>query len=118
VGGVAKTFSNRCVAESEHAKHIVPGKCEDQSNTQVRFCPEIYLPVCATKDGKQETYSNSCFALAAGATINNSGKCSTAKWKLRALPLAGDYFGSTLLVEFVPAFGLNFGLFPRTVATW
>jgi hypothetical protein len=36
------------------------------------FCPLVYQPVCG-KDGK--TYSNSCFANAAGTEIAHKGEC-------------------------------------------
>jgi hypothetical protein len=39
-------------------------------------CTMIYMPVCGwDKDGKQQTYSNECFAKAAGATGIYPGPC-------------------------------------------
>jgi hypothetical protein len=38
-------------------------------------CAEIYLPVCASKEGVRQTYSNACFAKGDGATIVQDGKC-------------------------------------------
>jgi len=39
-------------------------------------CYELYLPVCATKDGRRATYSNKCFAAHDGATDITDGKCN------------------------------------------
>jgi hypothetical protein len=39
-------------------------------------CSKIFIPVCAvTKAGDRQTFSNSCMARAAHATILHSGKC-------------------------------------------
>ncbi len=39
-------------------------------------CTMIYMPVCGwDRDGKQQTYSNECFAKAAGATGIYPGPC-------------------------------------------
>jgi hypothetical protein len=39
-------------------------------------CYELYLPVCAMKDGKPKQYSNECFAKLDGATDIEQGPCS------------------------------------------
>ncbi len=39
-------------------------------------CYEIYLPVCAMKDGKPKQYPNACFAKRDGATQIKNGPCS------------------------------------------
>jgi hypothetical protein len=42
-------------------------------------CYELYMPVCALKDGKPKQYSNECFAKLDGATQIQQGPCSSAK---------------------------------------
>jgi hypothetical protein len=43
------------------------------------FCPEVELPVCATKNGERKVYGNECKAKRDGATVVQSGKCEPAK---------------------------------------
>ena len=42
-------------------------------------CIEVYQPVCGTKDGKQITYSNRCFANADHAADIAEGACGPAR---------------------------------------
>jgi hypothetical protein len=43
------------------------------------YCIEIYAPVCGEIKGVKKTYSNSCFARAAGAKIVGQGPCAASK---------------------------------------
>ena len=44
------------------------------------ICTEVYQPVCGTnQSGVRTTYSNVCFARAAGATNVTPGECTGAK---------------------------------------
>jgi hypothetical protein len=43
------------------------------------FCPEVELPVCATKNGERRMYGNECKAKRDGATVVQAGKCESAK---------------------------------------
>lgn len=40
-----------------------------------KICSDLWLPVCATKDGAQKTYGNQCMAKADGATNIKPGAC-------------------------------------------
>lgn len=42
------------------------------------MCTMQYDPVCATKDGTERTYGNSCTAGADGATFVHRGECGTS----------------------------------------
>jgi hypothetical protein len=46
-----------------------PGSC----SYKPEMCPQVYAPVCAC-DG--QTYSNSCMAAAAGASVSSQGACA------------------------------------------
>ena len=39
------------------------------------FCTQEYAPVCAEAKGQRQTFSNACFARAAGARIVHRGAC-------------------------------------------
>jgi len=39
------------------------------------ICNEQYLPVCGELNGAKKTYSNACFAAAAGAKVIAQGPC-------------------------------------------
>jgi hypothetical protein len=41
-----------------------------------QFCPEIYRPVCARKQGSPKDYPNDCFARMDGAGDIKPGHCS------------------------------------------
>ena len=41
-------------------------------------CTEQYAPVCGRLDNVTKTYSNQCYARAAGATVIAQGRCSGA----------------------------------------
>lgn len=43
------------------------------------ICPTDYKPVCGTKDGKKQTFSNRCVAEREGATAIVDGACEAAK---------------------------------------
>ena len=44
------------------------------------FCPMIYMPVCAiNKDGRRQTYANSCWAAYEGARVIYQGVCRTPR---------------------------------------
>ena len=42
------------------------------------FCTEQYAPVCGQIGGSSKTYSNACFAKAAGAKVTADGECKVA----------------------------------------
>ena len=42
-------------------------------------CPEVEMPVCATKNGVRKTYGNDCKARRDGATDITPGACETKK---------------------------------------
>jgi hypothetical protein len=46
-------------------------------------CTEQYLPVCGRINTVVKTYSNACFARAAGATVIAQGPCRPSKDGLR-----------------------------------
>ena len=66
--------NNKNNSSSSHSKSYK----SDNSKNNSPVCAAIYDPVCAKKDNKEETYSNSCFAQKAKATIVYSGKCKTS----------------------------------------
>lgn len=39
------------------------------------MCPSVYQPVCASKDGANQTVANACLATRDGFTIVSQGKC-------------------------------------------
>jgi hypothetical protein len=49
----------------------------DKPRTTV--CTEQYLPVCGRISGTLRTYSNACFARAAGAEVIASGPCQAGQ---------------------------------------
>jgi hypothetical protein len=49
-----------------------------QANAQT-MCPEVEIPVCATKNGKRVRYGNDCKAKRDGATDINPGECAAEK---------------------------------------
>jgi hypothetical protein len=54
------------------------------NNHALRFaqgtaCTDEFAPVCATKNGKRVTYSNSCKARVDGATDITPGACEATK---------------------------------------
>jgi hypothetical protein len=46
-----------------------------KDTSRTTFCSEQYLPVCGRIGGADRTYSNACFARAAGADIIAQGPC-------------------------------------------
>jgi hypothetical protein len=40
-----------------------------------RMCPQIYQPVCATRDGQRRTFPNSCQAESAGYRVRSNHPC-------------------------------------------
>ena len=42
------------------------------------FCTEQYAPVCGVIGKDSKTYSNACFAKAAGAKVTADGECKAA----------------------------------------
>jgi hypothetical protein len=61
-----------CVAAATAAARD-DGRLAQAKSPQV--CPQIWQPVCGLKGGKRVTYSNVCFARAAGATDVSPGEC-------------------------------------------
>lgn len=45
---------------------------------QRAVCPLLYKPVCAERDGNEQTFPNACRAQAAGYAIISQGACDGA----------------------------------------
>ena len=69
------TYVNSCLARAEAATSIVLGKCEGEATSQMQFCPEQLIPVCAVRNGVPATYGNACIAISDGVTILHRGNC-------------------------------------------
>jgi hypothetical protein len=69
------TYVNSCFARAEAATDIALGKCENEAASQMQFCPEQLIPVCALKNGVLATYGNACIAISDGVTILHKGNC-------------------------------------------
>jgi hypothetical protein len=53
----------------------LPASAWSQDASHAIVCTEQYLPVCGRVGGTHRTYSNACFARAAGAEIVAPGPC-------------------------------------------
>lgn len=69
------TYVNSCVARADAGTHILLGKCENETISQMQFRPEQLIPVCASRNGAPTTYGNACIAIADGVTILHKGGC-------------------------------------------
>jgi hypothetical protein len=49
----------------------------DRTPSRPIFCMELYAPVCGRLGSRLRTYSNQCFAHAAGAKVVAQGPCRT-----------------------------------------
>jgi hypothetical protein len=63
----------------------------NQASAQNRsvICTQIFAPVCAVRFGVARTYSNACFARAAGARIVAAGPCRRAPIHRRPISRRG-----------------------------
>jgi hypothetical protein len=70
------SFKQRVVLMSATLGIAVAAFAGTQQASAARLCPQIVLPVCGVKaDGVRSTFTNSCFAHRAGATVLHRGAC-------------------------------------------
>ena len=62
-----------CAALGTAAGHCPTSSMFGSCASEPQICSDLFAPVCGC-DG--ETYSNSCFAAAAGAAVDHSGACA------------------------------------------
>src|SRR5690606_5481435 len=67
--GVLTTFTHACPAKAAGAAVIAKGTCANLK------CPPAELPVCAHRDGKNESYMNACVAERDGAIVLSRERC-------------------------------------------
>lgn len=87
-GGELVSFENACEAEKDGVIVFTEGACEET----VSECPSVYMPVCAEKEGRKETYSNECLATLSGANTIYSGICDEMPCPLEESPVCGMVF--------------------------
>lgn len=77
-GGNQRTFSNSCLAESAGFRVSYPGECgasHSGPGGPGYACTAEYVPVCARRGSRLQTFSNSCEAENAGFQIVSDGPC-------------------------------------------
>ena len=55
-----------------------PSPADAPAKPALTFCTEQYAPVCGVIGKDSKTYSNVCFAKAAGAKVTADGECKAA----------------------------------------
>ena len=61
------------------ASNAEPNMAVGRTIVAQTFCPEVEIPVCASKDGQRKTYGNDCKARRDGATNITPGPCTATK---------------------------------------
>lgn len=85
-GDTRRTFGNACLAESSGYRIRYGGECRGggpgpgpigpgPGPGRPQMCPQIYAPVCGSRGGDRETFSNACMAEAAGYRVRHDGAC-------------------------------------------
>lgn len=78
-GNRERTFGNACEARRAGWAIESRGECEriivQPPRPEPLLCPQIYQPVCATRNGRTRTFGNSCEADASGWRVVARGEC-------------------------------------------
>jgi Kazal-type serine protease inhibitor domain len=79
-GAREKTFTNACEARRAGWAIEARGECnriivDPIVRPEPLLCPQVFRPVCATRNGRERTFENSCEADAAGWRTVSRGEC-------------------------------------------
>jgi len=77
-GDRLRTFSNACLARAEGFRVVNRGQCRHPASLrpqQPSACSREFLPVCALRGNRRQTFSNACMARVQGFRPMHQGRC-------------------------------------------
>jgi Kazal-type serine protease inhibitor-like protein len=77
-GDRLRTFSNACLARAEGFRVVARGQCRRPASVrppQSAACSREFVPVCALRGNRRQTFSNACMARVEGFRPLHQGRC-------------------------------------------